>query len=39
MGAVKNQHPDLAARVVAQVTFVDVVTTMLDESTLLTAGE
>jgi oligopeptidase B len=39
MGAVINQRPDLAARVVAQVPFVDVVTTMLDESIPLTAGE
>ena len=39
MGAVMNQRPDLAARVVAQVPFVDVVTTMLDESIPLTAGE
>jgi len=39
MGAVINQRPDLAAHVVAQVPFVDVVTTMLDESIPLTAGE
>ena len=39
MGAVMNQRPELAARVVAQVPFVDVVTTMLDESIPLTAGE
>ncbi|MEC9390525.1 MAG: S9 family peptidase [Myxococcota bacterium] len=39
MGAVLNQRPDLAARAVAQVPFVDVVTTMLDESIPLTAGE
>lgn len=39
MGAVINQRPDLAARAVAQVPFVDVVTTMLDESIPLTAGE
>ncbi|MBM75537.1 MAG: oligopeptidase B [Proteobacteria bacterium] len=39
MGAVMNQRPDLAARVVAQVPFVDVVTTMLDESIPLTSGE
>ena len=39
MGTVINQRPDLAARVVAEVPFVDVVTTMLDESIPLTAGE
>ena len=39
MGAVMNQRPELAARVVAQVPFVDVVTTMLDESIPLTTGE
>jgi oligopeptidase B len=39
MGAVINQRPDLAARAVAQVPFVDVVTTMLDESIPLTTGE
>jgi len=39
VGAVINQRPDLAARAVAQVPFVDVVTTMLDESIPLTAGE
>jgi oligopeptidase B len=39
MGAVINQRPELAARAVAQVPFVDVVTTMLDESIPLTTGE
>ena len=39
MGAVINQAPDLYHGVVAQVPFVDVVTTMLDESIPLTTGE
>ncbi|MBX2802235.1 MAG: S9 family peptidase [Myxococcales bacterium] len=39
MGAVINQAPDLAKGAVASVPFVDVVTTMLDESIPLTAGE
>ena len=39
MGAVLNQRPDLWAGVVAQVPFVDVVTTMLDEDIPLTAIE
>ena len=39
MGAVINQRPDLFHGVVAQVPFVDVVTTMLDESIPLTTGE
>lgn len=39
MGAVINQVPELFRGVVAQVPFVDVVTTMLDESIPLTAGE
>jgi oligopeptidase B len=39
MGAVMNDRPDLYAAVVAQVPFVDVVTTMLDESIPLTTGE
>lgn len=39
MGAVLNMRPDLWAAVVAQVPFVDVVTTMLDESIPLTTAE
>ena len=39
MGAVINMRPDLFAGVVAQVPFVDVVTTMLDDSIPLTTGE
>ncbi|CAI0876334.1 S9 family peptidase [Serratia entomophila] len=39
MGAVINQAPQLYHGVVAQVPFVDVVTTMLDESIPLTTGE
>ena len=39
MGAVINQAPELYRGVVAQVPFVDVVTTMLDESIPLTTGE
>ena len=39
MGAVVNMRPDLFHGVVAQVPFVDVVTTMLDESLPLTTGE
>ena len=39
MGAVVNQAPQLYNGVVAQVPFVDVVTTMLDESIPLTTGE
>ena len=39
MGAVVNRRPDLFRGVVAQVPFVDVVTTMLDESLPLTTGE
>ncbi len=39
MGAVVNMQPDLWKGVVAAVPFVDVVTTMLDESIPLTTGE
>ncbi len=39
MGAVINQAPQLFKGVVAQVPFVDVLTTMLDESIPLTTGE
>ena len=39
MGAVINMRPDLFAGVVAHVPFVDVVTTMLDDSIPLTTGE
>ncbi|MBL7814248.1 MAG: S9 family peptidase [Saprospiraceae bacterium] len=39
MGAVMNMRPDLWRGVVAAVPFVDVVTTMLDESIPLTTGE
>ena len=39
MGAVINMRPDLWKGVVAGVPFVDVVTTMLDESIPLTTGE
>ena len=39
MGAVANMRPDLFKGMVAQVPFVDVVTTMLDESIPLTTGE
>lgn len=39
MGTVINQRPELFRGVVAQVPFVDVVTTMLDESIPLTTGE
>jgi oligopeptidase B len=39
MGVVVNQRPELFHGVVAQVPFVDVVTTMLDESIPLTTGE
>jgi oligopeptidase B len=39
MGAVMNMRPDLWAGVVSAVPFVDVVTTMLDDSIPLTTGE
>ena len=39
MGAVINQEPDLWKGVVAAVPFVDVMTTMLDETIPLTTGE
>jgi oligopeptidase B len=39
MGAVVNMRPDLWQGVIAAVPFVDVVTTMLDESIPLTTGE
>ncbi|TKG93773.1 S9 family peptidase [Puteibacter caeruleilacunae] len=39
MGAVVNMRPDLWKGIIASVPFVDVVTTMLDESIPLTTGE
>jgi oligopeptidase B len=39
MGAIANMRPDLYAGIVAHVPFVDVVTTMLDESIPLTTNE
>jgi oligopeptidase B len=39
MGAVVNMRPDLWHGIVAQVPFVDVVTTMLDDTIPLTTGE
>ena len=39
MGAVTNMRPDLWAGILSAVPFVDVVTTMLDESIPLTTGE
>jgi len=39
MGAVVNMRPELYRGIVAHVPFVDVVTTMLDESVPLTTGE
>jgi oligopeptidase B len=39
MGAIANMRPDLYKGVIAQVPFVDVITTMLDTSIPLTTGE
>ena len=39
MGAITNMRPDLFQAVVAEVPFVDVITTMLDPSIPLTTGE
>ena len=39
MGAIINQAPELYTGIAAHVPFVDVVTTMLDESIPLTTGE
>ena len=39
MGAVVNMAPELYHGVIAQVAFVDVITTMLDETIPLTTGE
>ena len=39
MGAVSNARPDLFKGIVAEVPFVDVITTMLDSSIPLTTGE
>lgn len=39
MGAVANMRPELYQTIVAQVPFVDVVTTMLDDTLPLTVGE
>lgn len=39
MGAVANMRPDLYQSIVAQVPFVDVISTMLDETLPLTTGE
>ena len=39
MGAVANMRPDLFKAIVADVPFVDVINTMLDESLPLTAQE
>ena len=39
MGAIMNYEPEIFNGIVAQVPFVDVVTTMLDESIPLTTGE
>ncbi len=39
MGAISNMRPDLYKGIIAAVPFVDVITTMLDESIPLTTGE
>lgn len=39
MGAIMNMRPDLYKGIIANVPFVDVVTTMLDETIPLTVGE
>lgn len=39
MGAVANMRPDMYQTIVAQVPFVDVITTMFDETLPLTTGE
>ncbi len=39
MGAIANMQPDLYNSIIAAVPFVDVITTMLDESIPLTTGE
>ena len=39
MGFIVNEAPDLYNGIIAAVPFVDVVTTMLDESIPLTTGE
>ena len=39
MGAIANMRPDLYQTIVAQVPFVDVITTMFDETLPLTTGE
>ncbi|MCD4732072.1 MAG: S9 family peptidase [Bacteroidales bacterium] len=39
MGAIMNMRPDLYKGIIAAVPFVDVITTMLDESIPLTTGE
>ena len=39
MGAISNMRPDLYKGIIAAVPFVDIVTTMLDESIPLTTGE
>ena len=39
MGVALNEYPNLFKAIIAQVPFVDVVTTMLDESIPLTTGE